>query len=169
MQRLRFFAAHQAPPCSAWRWATVCCTHRRRRLYPARRLARLHALPPALHEQFRLAPGAWKCGRPTTTRWPWTPARTIRVDAADKLVWGTGRTMSPPISTPRVDAFYVAGPLDNSFGLGFRRQANGDIKSLLGQQRRLLPAGKGDTDWAGGDRAVEGDGVAGGRGGQRHA
>ena len=96
--------------------------------YILREVARLHALPPALHEQFRLAPGAWEVGDHDDYALAVDAgAYHIRVDAADKLVWGTGPDDVPADLYAEVDAFYVAGPLDNSFGLGFRRQANGDM------------------------------------------
>ncbi len=96
--------------------------------YILREVARLHALPPAHHEPFRQAPGAWEVGNHDDYALAVDAgAYHIRVDAADKLVWGSGPDAIPADFYAEVDAFYVAGPVDNSFGLGFRRQANGDM------------------------------------------
>jgi len=87
----------------------------------------LVASPPTYYESFRKDFGDWETNDEVDFQTYFaTGAYHIRVDAEETLVWAAS---SWDIANfyAEVDAFYVAGPEDNSFGISFRQQDNGDM------------------------------------------
>jgi hypothetical protein len=100
--------------------------------YVLNRIEELRGTQPTDHETFRKATGDWEVhDGDDYALYLAAGAYHVRVEVEDQLVWGNS-PYSAANFYAEVDAFHEAGAEDNSFGLGFRQQENGDMYLFSG-------------------------------------